>query len=61
MLAYVCHNCTFSIKFDSFMSSEGHVRSLCKKSSQKLHVLARVVIYMDLRKKKALMKVFMTF
>ena len=35
------------IKFDSSLSFEGHIRNLCKKASQKLHVLARIVNYMD--------------
>ena len=27
---------------------EGHITSLCKKASQKLHALARIVNYIDL-------------
>ena len=44
------------IKFDSSLSFEGHITNLCKKASQKLHVLARIVSYMDLPKRKVLMK-----
>ena len=46
------------IKFDSSLSFEGHITNLCKKASQKLHALARIVNYMDLRKRKVLMKLF---
>ena len=31
------------IKFDNKLSFEQHVTSLCKKASQKLHALARVI------------------
>ena len=40
------------IKFDSSLSFKGHIKSLCKKASQKLHALARIVNYMDLPKRK---------
>ena len=46
------------IKFDSSLSFKGHITSLCKKASQKLHALARIVSYMDLPKRKVLMKAF---
>ena len=46
------------IKFDSNLSFENHVTSLCKKASQKLHALARVSHYMDLNKSRNLMKFF---
>ena len=48
------------IKFDSSLSFEGHITNLCKKASQKLHALARIVNYMDLPKMKVLMKAFIT-
>ena len=48
------------IKFDSSLSLKGHITNLCKKASQKLHALARIVNYMDLPKRKVLMKVFIT-
>ena len=48
------------IKFDSSLSFKGHITSLCKKASQKLHALARIVNYMDLPKRKVLMKAFIT-
>ena len=48
------------IKIDTKLSLENHVSSLCKKASQKLHALARIVNYMDLSKRKSLMKAFVT-
>ena len=47
------------MKFDH-VSFEGHITSLCKKASQKLHALARIVNYMDFPKRKVLMKAFPT-
>ena len=44
--------------FDSSLSFEGHIANLCKKASQKLHALARIVNCMDLPKRKVLMKAF---
>ena len=48
------------VKFDSNLSFENHVTSLCKKASQKLHALARILHYVDLNKRRNLMKVFIT-
>ena len=48
------------VKIDSKLSFENHVSFLCKKASQKLHTLARVVNFMDLAKRKSLMKAFIT-
>ena len=48
------------VKIDSKLSFENHVSSLCKKASQKLHALARVVNFMNLAKRKSLMKAFIT-
>ena len=48
------------VKIDTKPSFENHVSSLCKKTSQKLHALARVVNFMDLAKRKSLMKAFIT-
>ena len=47
-------------KFDSSLSLKGHITNLCKKASQKLHALARIVNYMDLPKRKVLMKASIT-
>ena len=38
----------FGVKFDSNLSLESRVTSLCKKASQKLHALVRISHYMDL-------------
>ena len=46
------------IKFDSKLSFKNHVSSLCKKASQKMHALTRIVNYMNLSKRKGLMKTF---
>ena len=48
-----------SLMFGWSLSFEDQVISLCKKDSQKLH--ARIVSYMDLPKRKVLMKEFFTF
>ena len=48
------------IKFDTKLSFENHVSSLCKKATQKLHALARIVNYMEVDKRKCLMKAFVT-
>ena len=48
------------IKFDSSLSLKGHITNLCKKASQKLHAPARIANYMDLPKRKVLMKAFIT-
>ena len=48
------------MKFDSSLSFKDHITSLCKKASQKLHALARIVNYMDLPKRRVLMKAFIT-
>ena len=47
-------------KIDSKLSFENHVSPLCKKASQKLNALSRVVNFMDLAKRKSLMKAFIT-
>ena len=46
------------IKFDSKLSFENHVSSLCKKASETLHALTRIVNYMNLSKRIAFMKTF---
>ena len=48
------------IKIDTKLSFENHVSSLCKIASIKLHALAKIVNYMDLIKRKSLMKAFVT-
>ena len=39
---------------------DGHVRSLCKKSSQKLNVLSRVAYQLDFNQRKLLLNAFIT-
>ena len=49
------------IKFDSKLSFKNHVSTMshvCKKASQKLHALTRVINYRNLSKRKAFMKTF---
>ena len=48
------------IKFNLSLSFKGHIISLCKKASQKLHALARIVYHLNLSKRKVLMKAFIT-
>ena len=48
------------VTFDSKLSFESHVTSLCKKASQKLHALARISHYMDSNKRRNLMTAFIT-
>ena len=40
------------IKFDPSLSFKCHITNLCKKASEKLHTLARIVNYLDLPKRK---------
>ena len=49
------------VKFDSNLSFENHVASLCEKASHKLHALGRISYYMDLNKRRNLMKALITF
>ena len=46
------------VNFDSSLSFEGHITS--KKASQKLDAVVRIVNYMDLSKRKVLMKTVIT-
>ena len=48
------------IVIDSNLSFEDHINNICKKASQKLNALARVSSYMDIHKRKLLMKSFIT-
>ena len=48
------------VKIDTKLSFENPISSLCKKANQELHVLARVVGFIDLAKRKSLMKAFTT-
>ena len=46
----------FGVKFDSNLSFENYDTSLCKKPRQKLHALPRVSHYVELNKRRNLMK-----
>ena len=46
------------ITIDSKLYFDDHVISLCKKASQKLHALARVAQYMNIPKRRAIIKAF---
>ena len=46
------------IIFDQKLSFKQHVKTLCKKASQKLHALARISCYMDTEKLKQVMQAF---
>ena len=48
------------VKIDTKLSLENHVSSFCQNGSQKLHAIARVVSFMDLAKRKSLIKAFLT-
>ena len=48
------------ILIDTTLSFKHHVTSLCKKASQKLLALARIAHYMDFKKRRFLMKAFVT-
>ena len=46
------------ISIDTRLSFEDDITSLCKKNSQKLHALARIAHYVDVEKRRSLMKAF---
>ena len=48
------------ITIDSNLTFENHVINVCKKASQKLNALARVAPYMNMRKRRIIMKSFVT-
>ena len=48
------------IILDSKLFFEDHKNNTCKKASQKLNALARVALYMCLKKRKTVMKAFVT-
>ena len=48
------------ITIDSNLSFEEHASNICKKASQKLNALARISSYMDIQKRRAIMKSFIT-
>ena len=48
------------IKIDSKLLFDGHVKSLCKKASQKLNALSRVAYQLDFNQRKLLLNAFIT-
>ena len=52
------HEKLLGVIIDNKLSFTEHVSSLCKKASQKLHALSRVSHYMDIKKRKTIMRAF---
>ena len=48
------------ITIDSNLTFENHINNICKKASQKLNALARVAPYMNMQKRRIIMKSFVT-
>ena len=46
------------VKIDVNLNFNNHISNLCKKASRKVSTLARVTLFMGLRKRKLLMKSF---
>ena len=49
------------IIFNQTLSFKQHVKTLCKKASQKLHALARISCYMDTEKFNRVMQAFVLY
>ena len=48
------------ITIDSSLTFENHIRNICKKASQKLNALARIAPYMNIQKRRTIIKSFVT-
>ena len=48
------------ITIDSNLTVESHINSICKKANQKLNALARIAPYMNIHKRRTIMKSFVT-
>ena len=48
------------ITIDSNLTFENHIRNVCKKASQKLNALARIAPYMNIQRRRTIMKSFVT-
>ena len=48
------------ITIDSKLTFENHINNICKRASQKLNALARVAPYMNIQKRRIIMKPFVT-
>ena len=49
------------IHLNNDLNFDYHVNQLCKKANRKLHALARIATYMDINKRRMLMKEFVSF
>ena len=49
------------IHLNNDLNFDYHVNQLCKKANKKLHALARIAKYMDINKRRMLMKAFVSF
>ena len=47
------------LKIDTMLSFQNHASSLYKKASQKSHAFSKILPYMNLNKRKCLMKAFL--
>ena len=54
------HQILLGVSIDSNLSFSNYVENLCKKTSAKLNALARISNYMDLQKRRLIMKAFIT-
>ena len=59
-IASSCCEKLLGIKIDHKLSFEPHAELLCKKASQKLNALARIVSSLKFKQKKLLLNVFIT-
>ena len=48
------------VLIDSKLTYKSHVNNICKKASQKINALARISSYLDIQKRRTLMKSFIT-
>ena len=46
------------VKFDHKLSFDDHISELCKKANRNIHALSKVVLYMNISKRRILMNVF---
>ena len=48
------------VTIDSNLTFENQIRNICKKASQKLNALAKIAPYMNIQKRRTIMKSFVT-
>ena len=46
------------INYDYYLKFTNHIEEICKKASRKLNALARIALYMGIRKRRTLMNAF---